>query len=56
MQGGDKFDGCLYTDNKGNGSWPYLEQGLLKLPDPSNFKVWSQSLVSLPTWKVVVSQ
>jgi hypothetical protein len=35
---GDKFDGCLYTDDGGGGEWKYVEQGLLKVPDPFNFK------------------
>lgn len=41
-QGGDKFDGCLYTDNQGEGTWPYLEQGLLKIDDPYSLKVSSR--------------
>ena len=37
-KGGDAFDGCLYTGAEGDGEWAYLEQGLLKIPHPDQFK------------------
>lgn len=37
-KGGDAFDGCLYTTETGEGQWAYLEQGLLKIPHPDQFK------------------